>query len=158
MPEPHDEALRERTREQAEAEAAVGEVMTHVAVKAAQVAQKQERSHARPKPLKVLLLLALAAVNLYLWLGDPQWLRFKGPPAPTYRYYQDGWKMAASMQTQRVEEARRAQAKLPAHGEPVRNPVRTGPARVVSDSRETMYVWVGKTLLRLGLLTHGVGR
>lgn len=172
---PDDEALRARTREQAEAEAAVCAVMTHVAVKAAQVVKQEERANERPKPFKALILLALTGLNLYLWLADPKWLHIKAPPAPTYQYYQDGWKMAAYMQAQRVEEFRRTQAKLPARVEQVRNPVRgvdyrrisdqhyeltagTGPARVVYDSHEPLHAWVGLSLVRLGLLTHGVGR
>ena len=161
-PLPVDEALRARSREQ-------------VAVKAAQVVKQQERARERPKPLKALMLLSLTALNLYVWLADPEWLHFKGPPVPTYQYYQDGWKMAAYMQAQRVEEFRKAQAKLPARVEQVRSPVRgvdyrrvsdeqyeltagTGPARVVYDSREPLHIWVGKSLIRLGLLTNGVGR
>lgn len=172
---PDDEALQARAREQAEAEAAVGAVMTHVAVKAAQVVKQQERAKERPKPLKALVLLVLTGLNFYLWLADPEWLHFKAPPVPTYQYYQDGWKMAAYMQAQRVEEFRKAQAKLPARVEQVRNPVRgveyrritdqhyeltagTGSARVVYDSHEPLHAWVGQSLVRLGLLTHGVGR
>ncbi len=174
-PLPDNEALQARTREQAEAEAAVGAVMTHVAAKAAEVVKKRERTGERPKPHKALILLGLTALNLHLWLANPEWLHFKAPPVPTYQYYQDGWKMAAYMQAQRVEEFRKAQAKLPARLEQVRNPVRgvdyrrvsddryeltagTGRARVVYDSRVPLHVWVGKSLIRLGLLTHGVGR
>ncbi len=172
---PNDEALRARTREQAEAEAAVGAVMTHVAVKAAQVVKQQERAKARPKPIKAVVLLALIGLNLYLWLGDPKWLHFNPPPPPTYQYYQDGWKMAAYMQAQRVEEFRKTKAKLPTSVEQVRDPVRgvayrrvsdqhyqltagEGPARVVYDSHEPLKAWVGLSLVRLGLVTQGVGR
>lgn len=174
-PMPDDDALRERAREQAEAEAAVGAVMTDVAQKAAQVVVQRKRAAQRPRPLKLLLLCALSAFNLYIWLADPEWLHFKAPPTPTYQYYQDGWKMAAYMQAQRVEEFRRAEAKLPQRVEETRNPVHgveyrrlsdqhfevaagKGSERVVYDSHQPLHVWVGKSLARIGLLTNGVGR
>lgn len=167
--------LREREREHAEAEAAVAAVMGHVAQKAARAERQAVHASARPRPLKPLLLLGLAALNLYLWLGDPQWLRFKGPPMPTYQYYQDGYRMAAYIQAQRVEDFRRRAGRLPQRVEEVRNPVRgvsytrvsptqyqvtagRGQARVVYDSGQPIGLFVGRSLARLGLLTSGVGR
>jgi hypothetical protein len=166
---------RERELEHAEAEAAVAAVMGHVAQKAARAERQAARASARPRPLKPLLLLGLAALNLYLWLGDPQWLRFQGPPLPTYQYYQDGYRMAAYLQAERVEEFRRRAGRLPQRVEEVRNPVRGvsytrvsssqyqvsaghGQARVMYDSGQPIGPFVGQSLMRLGLLTSGVGR
>jgi hypothetical protein len=169
------EALQARARERAEAEAAVGEVMTNVAKKAAQVVEQQQRRHAKPKPLKLILLGSMVLLNLYLWLGNPEWLRFKEPAAPALEYYQDSWKMAAYLQAQRIEEYRKEEAKLPAKVDQVRHPVHgvdyvklddqryqlaagVGRNRVIYDSNQPINEWVGRSIIRLGLLTNGVGR
>lgn len=167
--------LEARAVERAEAEAAVGAVMTRVAEKAAKAEAQAVRGLSRPKPLKLILLASLAVLNLILWLTDPQWLHFKEPQAPAMQYYQDSWKMAAYLQAQRIEEYRKEKQQLPAKADDVHFPVHgvdylrvtqdqyqlaagVGNGRVVYDSRIPLSEWLGRSIIRLGMLTNGAGR
>lgn len=154
-----------------EAEAAVADVMLREEGKAQQRAEREARlGRTRRDPRKALALLALSAFNLYVWLGDPQWLRFDPPPAPTYDYYVKGWQMALAMQADRIEAYRASKGIAPRSpreaGEPVRGveysrrgatsytlAAGNGPSRVTYDSCADS---TARPSLRL-LLTQVVG-
>lgn len=167
--------LDQQARECAEAEAAVNAVMSCVAEKAAIAQGHGPGGHAKRKPLKSILLASLILFNLYVWIGNPPWLRFQEPAGLPLEYYQDSWKMASYLQVQRVQEYLKEQQKLPQRVEEVRRPVQgveykrvseqeyqvsagAGKSRVVYDSNQPLTEWVGRSLIRLGLLTNGVGR
>ena len=164
-----------RARELEEAQAAVVAVMDGVAEKNRIIAEKEARGPKRPKPLKLVLLLLLVASNLYLWLGNPEWLKFKEPAAPAMEYYQDSWKMAAYLQAQRIEEYRKDTGKVPVKVDDVRYPVHgvdytrvsdqqyqlaagKGASRVVYDSSQPLTQWIGRSIIRLGLIASGASR
>jgi len=164
------EAVRQAAA-QREAEQAVADVMQREEVKSRLRAEREARmGRVRRDPRKALVLLALSAFNLYVWLGDPQWLRFATPPPPTYDYYVKGWQMAVAMQADRIETYRARQGIAPRDpreaGQPVRGVTYTrrgatayalaageGRARVTYDSLADSTV---RPSLR-ALLTHAVG-
>lgn len=120
--EPEAQA-HERARR--EAEAAVADVMVREAAKAhARDQAEARRARHRRDPRKALLLLSLCAINAYLWLGDPEWLRFDVPPAPTYEYYVKGWEMAVAMQAERIETYRASKGIAPRSPREAGQPVR----------------------------------
>lgn len=129
-PEPVDLRLvdREAERQAAakrEAEQAVAAVMQREEVKARLRMDREARlGRVKRDPRKALALLALSAFNLYVWLGDPEWLRFTPPPAPTYDYYVKGWQMAVAMQADRIETYRATKGVAPADPREAGQPVR----------------------------------
>lgn len=161
-----------RAREQAEAEAAVLAVMQRVREKA------EAAEHARPLverrfKLKGLLLLALVVFNLYAWFGNPEWLRFREPMAPSVDYYQASWEMAVYLQRERIEEYRHTRGYVPKQAKqagPVVKGVRytpireqwydlsagDGPNRFVFHSTDSLSVLVRRALVQVGLFAGGV--
>jgi hypothetical protein len=167
------EELELRAREQAEAAAAVQAVMRNEELKAERVA-KQARTERRPRrsPLKLLLLGMLLVINAEFWMRPPQWLRFNPPPAPTYAYYRDSWKVAVALERDRVEQYHRLHGALPDSlvqaGQPVRGvdylllPSRTyllsagqGAGRILYDSRDSLNALLGRSLIQMGLVAGG---
>jgi hypothetical protein len=138
---------------------------------AARAALEQRRR--RPVPLKAILLGSLLALNLYLWLGDPEWLRFREPSAPSIDYYQNSWKLAVVLQRQRIEEYRKETGAIPANARQAGQPVHgvqytpidrsstyelaagAGPSQVVYRSTDSLSTLVGRALVRIGLVTGG---
>ncbi len=164
--------LTRRSREQAEAEAAVGDVMRQEVAKAAQRSALDVRKRGGP-PLRVLLLLSLLAFNLYLWLGDPQWLHYNLPVQPSADYYAESWRTLVYLQRERIEQYRAAKGHLPATAQQAGQPVRgveytpvqrtdyqlavgSGGNQVVFHSTDSLSVWMGRTLLQMGLVAGGV--
>jgi hypothetical protein len=165
--------LRLRAREQAEAAAAVDAVMRREAVKAVKLAEAEGRQRAKPKPIRLVLLATLLLFNAYLWAGNPQWLTWHEPPAPSIDYYQNSYKMAVYLQRQRIEEYRKTKKKLPAAarqaGPPVRGVTYTplapdvymlqagkGIRMIVYSSRDSIAVFMGRTLEKLGAYGRAV--
>lgn len=119
---PDDREAEARARSRQEAEAAVAEVMEREGVKAQRRSEVEARRRGRVRDLRrPLLLLALCAFNAYVWLGDPPWLRFDGPPMPTYDYYVKGWEMAVAIQAERIETYRASKGVAP------ESPLEAGP-------------------------------
>ena len=164
--------LLQRAREQAEAEAAVGDVMRRESEKAARrVALEQPRRSA--PPLKALLLLTLLLFNGYIWAGRPEWLKFREPELPQPSYYASSWKIAVFLQRQRIEEYRHRKGILPATAQQAGQPVTgvrytpieqkeyklaagSGDKQVVFVSTDSLSVLMGRTLLEMGLIAGGV--
>ena len=164
--------LAMRAREQAEAEAAVGDVMRREDEKAAKREAREHQVH-RPPPLKGLLLLTLLLLNLYVWLGNPEWLRFRQPELPSIDYYEASWKMAVYLQRQRIEEYRHEKGHIPASAQQAGQPVTgvrytpieqkdyqlaagAGEKQVVYHSTDSLSVVMGHTLLQMGLIAGGL--
>jgi hypothetical protein len=167
------ESLRARASEQAEAEAAVEAVMRREVVKAEKLAAAEGHRRRKPIPVPVLLLLVLLALNTYLWAGNPGWLTWQEPPAPSIDFYGASYKIAVYLQRQRIEEYRQTrkrlpvvakQAGLPVHGvsyTPLPNnryrlAAGRGAQRVVYTSTDSLAVFLGRTLIQQGLLSKGV--
>lgn len=167
------EELRARAREKAEAEAAVDAVMRREAHKAQKLAQIESRQRPKPQPLRVLALLALLAANVYLWAGQPEWLTWHEPPAPSIDYYQNSYKVAVWLQRQRIEEYRHEKRELPKVARQAGPPVRgvrytplapdvymleagKGLRMVVYTSRDSIAAFMGRTLIQVGLAAQGV--
>lgn len=163
---------RARVREHAEAEAAVAEVMRREQFKAQRLAEVEHRRRPRPQPLRVLALVALLALNAYLWTGQPEWLTWHEPPAPSIDYYQNSYKMAVWLQRQRIEEYRHEKQALPKVARQAGPPVRgvrytplapdvymleagKGLRMVVYTSRDSIATFMGRTLVRMGLAVRG---
>jgi hypothetical protein len=163
--------LMQRAREQAEALAAVTEVMQREEVKATVLAEKLAPKQRR-LPLKPMLLASLIAFNLYAWFGNPTWLRFREPEVPKASYYANSWEVAVHLQRERIEEYRRARGLLPLRAEQAGPPVPgviykpttavtylllsgEGPERFVYRSSDTLAVALGRAFLQAGLLTGG---
>jgi hypothetical protein len=164
--------LVQRAREQAEAEAAVDAVMRREDEKAAKREALEHRKHHAP-PVKVGLLLSLVLFNGYLWMADPEWLRFKQPEAPSIDYYQGSWKIAVYLQRQRIEEYRHAKGIVPATAQQAGQPVAgvkytpieqkdyqltagSGSQAIVYHSTDSLSVLMGRTLLQMGLVAGGL--
>jgi prepilin-type N-terminal cleavage/methylation domain-containing protein len=129
--EPMDD-LAARAREQAEAQAAVSDVMRRVEERAAIAERALHQERREGSKLKVMLLLTLLAFNLYAWFGNPEWLHFKEPRVPSVEYYEASWKLAVYLQRQRIWDGRARRAlhaqpdrlALPARGRPGHEAVR----------------------------------
>ena len=120
-----DPEAEAQARARLEAEAAVADVMARERIKAQRRAEAEARLRGRVRDLRrPLLLLSLCAFNAYVWLGDPQWLRFEGPPMPTYEYYVKGWEMAVAMQAERIETYRASKGVAPESPREAGPPVR----------------------------------
>jgi len=176
-PEPPEERdislaeLTQRARERAEAEAAVDAVMRREEEKeATRVSVENRRRHA--PPVKLGLLAALLAFNAYLWLGNPDWLRYQEPEAPSFDYYQGSWKIAVYLQRQRIEEYRQEKGHIPATAQQAGPPVHgvqytpvqmkdyqlaagDGARKFVYDSKDSLSVLMGRTLMHMGLISGG---
>ena len=173
---PLDEAAEEqaaRAREQAEAQAAVAAVMRREEIKAQRLAEIEQRRRPQPKPLRLLLLVTLLLVNGYLWAGQPEWLTWHEPPAPSLDYYQNSYKVAVWLQRQRIEEYRHDKRELPKVARQAGPPVRgvrytplaqdvymleagKGLRMVVYTSRDSIAAFMGRTLIQMGLAAQGV--
>ena len=161
--------LSRRALEQAEAENAVEAVMAREAERARVREAAERRVHAVPR-LQLALLLSLACFNAYVWLGNPSWLRFNIPAGPLYQYYEGSWKVAVYLQRERIEEYRRTHGHVPATAQAAGPAVRgvsytplaardyvlaagSGARRFVYDSKDSMSVMMGRTLVQMGLVT-----
>lgn len=168
------EELRQRAREAAEAEYAVAAVMEHEEKKAVARA-KQETARRHGSPVRRLLLVGLLLFNAYLWLGSPQWLEYRTPPVPPVSYYESSYKIAIYMQRQRVEEFRAQKGRLPIVARQAGTPVkgveyqpldrnvyelRAGNVvkRIRYVSTDSIAVFLGRTLIQMGLVATGVRR
>jgi hypothetical protein len=167
----HSELLQ-RAREQAEAEAAVHDVMRRETEKAAKrVALEQPRPSA--PPLRALLLTTLLLFNGYVWFGHPAWLKFREPEMPAPSYYASSWKIAVFLQRQRIEEYRHRKGHIPASAQQAGQPVTgvqytpiqqqdyklaagTGQKQVVYLSSDSLSVLMGRTLFQMGLVAGGM--
>lgn len=165
--------LRVRALEQVEAEAAVAAVMRREVTKAERLAAAEGRSRRKPKRARVALLAALLLFNGYLWVGNPEWLAWHEPPAPSIDYYQNSYKISVYLQRQRIEEYRKSKQELPAvarqAGPAVRGVQYTplskdryelvagrGPLAVVYSSSDSIAVFMGRALMQMGLYASGV--
>lgn len=164
--------LRVRALEQVEAEAAVAAVMRREVTKAERLAAAEGRSRRKPKRARVALLAALLLFNGYLWVGNPEWLAWHEPPAPSIDYYQNSYKMAVWLQRQRIEEYRHEKQALPKVARQAGPPVRgvrytplapdvymleagKGLRMVVYTSRDSIATFMGRTLVQMGLAARG---
>jgi hypothetical protein len=164
--------LVQRARERAEAEAAVGAVMRREDEKAAKREALEHRKQHTP-PIKGLLLLSLVFFNLYLWLGNPNWLTYNQPSGLSVDYYQSSWEVAVYLQRQRIEEYRQAKGHIPATANQAGPPVHgvqytplaqknyellagNGAKKVVYHSTDSLSVLMGRTLFQMGLIAGGV--
>jgi hypothetical protein len=164
--------LLQRAREQAEAEAAVGDVMRREDEKAA-MREALEKPRPSAPPLRALLLLTLLLFNGYVWFGNPEWLKFREPQLPAPSYYASSWKIAVFLQRQRIEEYRHAKGHLPASAQQAGQPVTgvkytpieqrdyrlaagTGDKQVVYSSTDSLSVLMGRTLVQMGLIAGGM--
>lgn len=174
--EPDDPVAAEqrlRDQEHAEAEAAVRAVMQREQIKALRLAMAETRQQQKPKPLRLLLLVALLGLNAYLWVGQPGWLTWHEPPAPSIDYYQNSYKVAVWLQRQRIEEYRHEKRELPKVARQAGPPVRgvrytplapdvymleagKGLRMVIYTSRDSIATFMGRTLIQLGLAAQGV--
>ena len=169
--DPVSAELAMHAREQAEALAAVSEVMQREQDKAAAQKAKELRPRRRA-PLKLMLLGALLLFNAYAWAGNPEWLHFREPQLPAVDYYESSWKLAVYLQRQRVEEFRAAKGHLPATasqaGPPVKGveytPLETrtyqlaagsGSKRFVYLSSDSLSMMVGRAFVRMSLIAGG---
>jgi hypothetical protein len=167
-----ERVLLQRAREQAEAEAAVGDVMRREDEKAAQRAMLERPRRSAP-PLKLLLLMTLLLFNGYVWFGHPAWLNFREPELSAPSYYASSWKIAVFLQRQRIEEYRRVKGHIPAFAQQAGQPVTgvlytpleqkdyllaagSGEKQVVYRSTDSLSVFVGRTLLQMGLVAGGL--
>lgn len=141
----HDPEAEAHARARREAEAAVADVMVREETKARQrEAAESRRRGTRRDPRKGLLLLALCGFNAYLWLGDPEWIRFDVPPAPTYEYYVKGWEMAVAVQAERIEGYRAQKGVAPATPHEAGPPVRGVEYRRLGDSDYALAAGTGR--------------
>jgi len=165
--------LAARAREQAEAQAAVADVMRRVEERAATAERALHHERREGSKLKGMLLLTLLAFNLYAWFGNPEWLRFKEPRVPTVEYYEASWKLAVYLERQRIEEYRREKGAIPVTAQqagPVVKGVRytpnltdrkyllaagSGAKQFVYSSTDSLSALVGRALLQVGTLTGG---
>jgi hypothetical protein len=167
------EELRARAREHSEAEAAVAAVMRRVELKAEKLAEAEGRRRPKPKPIRLMLLGSLLGFNLYLWMGQPQWLKWHEPPAPSIDFYASSYKIAVYLQRQRIEEYRKQKKVLPAAAKQAGPPVRgvrysplasdrymleagKGMRMIVYTSTDSIAVFMGRTLIQMGMLTKGI--
>lgn len=170
--EPMDD-LAARAREQAEAQAAVSDVMRRVEERAAIAERALHQERREGSKLKVMLLLTLLAFNLYAWFGNPEWLHFKEPRVPSVEYYEASWKLAVYLQRQRIEEYRKEKGAIPVTAQqagPVVRGVRytpnlidsryqlaagQGTKQFVYSSTDSLSALVGRALIQVGALTGG---
>lgn len=162
-----------RAREQAEAEDAVAAVMHREEVKATRLAAVESRRRRPRASRRAWLLAGLVLFNGYLWLGNPQWLTWKEPPAPSIDFYQNSYKISVYLQRQRIEEYRKDKKKLPEVAKQAGPPVRgvrytplprnryqlqagRGANAVVYTSTDSMAVFMGRTLIQMGLYARGI--
>lgn len=168
------EELRQRAREAAEAEYAVAAVMQHEEKKAvARARQESVRRHG--SPVRRLLLAALLLFNAYLWMASPQWLEYRTPAIPPVSYYESSYKIAIYMQRQRVEEFRAQKGRLPLAARQAGAPVKGVDYRALDRSvyelragnvvkkiryvsTDSITVFLGRTLVQMGLVATGVRR
>lgn len=173
LPSSAIEEIAARAREQAEAQAAVADVMRRVEERAAVAEKALTHERREGSRLKVMLLLTLIAFNLYAWFGNPTWLRIKEPHVPSVEYYEASWKLAVYLERQRIEEYRREKGVLPVTAQqagPVVRGVRYSPnlldrryqlaagqgaRQFVYTSSDTLSALVGRALLQIGTLTGG---
>ena len=158
----------DRERGRAEAERAVFEVLERVEQKRAAIELAEAKRAPRRMHVKELLLLALCAFNLYVWLGDPPWLRLPPPPTPNFQYYADGYRVAVALQRERIEAFRLKHGRLPLTVSQAGAPIEgvdfqpadslaylllagEGPSRVVYDSNDSLEKFLGESLGRLRL-------
>lgn len=165
--------LAARAREQAEAQAAVSDVMRRVEERAAIAERALHHERREGSKLKVTLLLTLLAFNLYAWFGNPEWLHFKEPSVPSIDYYEASWKLAVYLQRQRIEEYRKEKGAIPVTAQqagPVVRGVRytpnlldsryqltagQGAKQFVYTSTDSLSALVGRALIQVGALTGG---
>lgn len=144
-----DPEAEAQARSRLEAEAAVADVMEREGVKAQRRAEVEARRRGHVRDLRrPLLLLSLCAFNAYVWLGDPQWLRFDGPPMPTYDYYVKGWEMAVAMQAERIETYRASKGVAPESPREAGPPVRGVEYQRVSASEYALAAGSGRERVR----------
>lgn len=166
------EELRVRAREAAEAEYFVGAVMQREEEKAAK-REQQGRRVQRAAPIRQLLAVSMLLLNAYLWMGNPHWLEYRTPKQPPLDYYEGSWRIAVYMQRQRVEEFRAKRGLLPVAatqaGPPVKGvkyrtlgknvyELRAGNyvKQIVYRSTDSLSVFLGRSLVQLGLIAGGV--
>lgn len=164
---------RARDRERAEAEAAVAEVMQGEEKKAARRAVMEAARAPRPRNWQAAALALLLSFNLYIWFGHPAWLEYHTPTLPSVDYYEGSWKIAVWLQRQRIEEYRRTHDAVPATARQAGPPVRgvdyapleqkkylltagQGRRMVVYHSTDSIRVFLGRSLVTMGLITGGV--
>jgi hypothetical protein len=163
--------LKRRAMEQAEAESAVAAVMRREDQKAAAQAAKENKV-VRAVPLRLMLLLALLLFNLYMWLGRPGFLEYRTPATPPLDYYEGSWKVSVWLQRQRIEEYRKVHGHVPASARQAGPPIHgvdympleqkqyvlsagAGQHAVVYHSTDSIGVFLGKSLLQMGLIVGG---
>jgi hypothetical protein len=164
--------LKRRAIEQAEAEAAVAAVMRREDQKAVARAAMDGRV-VRPKPYRALLLLSLLLLNAYMWFGRPGFLDYHTPPTPPLDYYESSWRVSVWLQRQRIEEYRKEHGHVPASARQAGPPVHgvdykpleekqyvlsagAGQHAVVYHSTDSIGVFVGRSLMQMGLIAGAV--